>query len=289
ARAGASLLAVSAAADAAMFGGKAARALREFARLRDRLAPLVAEPRPLAERIGAVLDASGLRDALEREGTAEAEGRLENLDELCVAAEEFEAREGNGLLSAFLDSVVLLADVDELAEPRAAVTLMTLHAAKGLEFPVVFLTGLEEGVFPHARSLSDRESLEEERRLAYVGLTRAKRRLFLSYATRRRVGGYGGMLEPSRFLLEMPEDALVGIGGGTWRVSARAAAVPPAPGEEVGDDYPLQVGARVRHARWGEGLLTGIEKDGADFLVTVNFAAAGKRRLALSHAPLEEV
>ncbi|MGH7264724.1 MAG: ATP-dependent helicase, partial [Candidatus Rokuibacteriota bacterium] len=220
AQAGRSLSEASGDPEAAALGGKPARALRDFAALIDRLAGLVAEARPLAERVAAVIDASGLRAALENERTGEAVTRLENLDELCVAAEEFEAREGTGALPAFLDSVSLLSDVDELAEPRAAVTLMTLHSAKGLEFPVVFLTGLEEGVFPHTRSLGDAEDIEEERRLAYVGLTRAKERLFLSYASQRRLGGFGGMHDPSRFLLEMPEDALAPVAGAAWRPPA---------------------------------------------------------------------
>ncbi len=286
---GRSLAAASAEPEVAAVGGKAARALAEFAALRTRLAALVGEARPLAERVAAVIDASGLRGALAREATAEAVGRLENLDEVCVAAEEFEARTGSGAVTAFLDSVALISDVDELTEPRAAVTLMTLHSAKGLEFPVVFLTGLEEGVFPHTRSLGDAEDLEEERRLAYVGLTRAKERLFLSYACQRRLGALGGMHDPSRFLLEMPPDALVPIGGPSARSAAAAAAVRQGPVPAAADeDYPLRVGTRVRHGRWGEGLVVGIERAGDDFLVTVNFAAVGRKRLALKYAHLEE-
>jgi DNA helicase-2/ATP-dependent DNA helicase PcrA len=291
AAAGASLLVVATGPAAAEIGGRAGRVLREFAALRARLAALVAEPRSLAERISAVIDAAGLREALRLEATAEAEGRLENLDELGVAASEFEVREASGDLAAFLDSIALISDVDELAQPRAAVTLMTLHSAKGLEFPVVFLTGLEEGVFPHGRALDDPEGIEEERRLAYVGLTRAKARLYLSYAVQRRLGAFAGMREPSRFLGEMPADALVPVGGPTRRAApwTSSPAAEAALAAEHDDDYPLRVGARVRHPRWGEGLIVGIQRDGADFLVTVNFAAVGRKRLAIQYAHLEEL
>jgi DNA helicase-2/ATP-dependent DNA helicase PcrA len=214
-----------------------------------------------------------------------------------VAAEEFVARPEGGDLGAFLDSIALIADVDELEDVRAVVTLMTLHSAKGLEFPVVFLTGLEEGVFPHGRALEDEEGIEEERRLAYVGLTRAKEQLFLSYAAERRLGGYAGLREPSRFLLEMPAAAVASVGGrrrdpGPGRPPAwpgRVAEPGPDPGPDPADDYPLRVGARVRHADWGDGILTGIQKDGEDVVVTVNFASVGRKRLLLKYAPLEEV
>ena len=282
---------------AAEFGGRAGRALGEFGRVVGQLASVVAAPGPLGERVAAVIDGAGLREALRREATAEAESRLENLDELVVAAEEFAARPEGGDLGAFLDSVALIADVDELQEARTVVTLMTLHSAKGLEFPVVFLTGLEEGVFPHGRALDDEEGIEEERRLAYVGLTRAKERLFLSYAAERRLGGYAGVREPSRFLLEMPTEAVVPIGGrrgesGSGRPPAwpgRVAEPGPDPGPDPADEYPFRVGARVRHADWGDGILTGIQKDGEDVVVTVNFASVGRKRLLLKYAPLEEV
>ena len=245
---------------------------------------MVATPAPLGQRVAAVLDGAGLREALRREGTAEAESRLENLDELVVAAEEFAARPEGGDLGGFLDSVALIADVDELQEARPAVTLMTLHSAKGLEFPAVFLTGLEEGVFPHGRALDDEEGIEEERRLAYVGLTRAKERLFLSYAAERRLGGYAGLREPSRFLLEMPGEAVVPIGGRRAGRRARSAAAWPGrvsepgpdPGPDPADEYPLRVGARVRHAELGRRHPHRDPKDGEDVV--------GHRELRLGRA-----
>jgi DNA helicase II / ATP-dependent DNA helicase PcrA len=293
--AGAPLLATAARA-AEDLGGRGGRGLAEFARLRVRLTAVAAAPGPLGGRVAAVIDGAGLREPLRREGTAEAESRLENLDELVVAAEEFAARPEGGDLADFLDSVALISDVDELQEARAAVTLMTLHSAKGLEFPAVFLTGLEEGVFPHGRALDDEEGVEEERRLAYVGLTRAKERLFLSYATERRLGGYAGLREPSRFLLEMPPAAVVPVGGrrgpaGSGRIPwpGRVAEPEADPGPDPADEYPLRVGTRVRHADWGDGILTGVQKDGQDVVVTVNFLSVGRKRLLLKYAPLEEV
>jgi DNA helicase-2/ATP-dependent DNA helicase PcrA len=163
---------------------------------------------------------------------------------------------------------------------------MTLHSAKGLEFPVVFLTGLEEGVFPHSRSMQEPEELEEERRLCYVGITRAQERLMLSYALHRRIQGYG-VAEPSRFLLEIPEDQL-------HLINARRpepVQVPPSgvSEPEPDDDFPFRLGAKLRHARWGEGLLVGIQREGADVIATVHFASVGRKRLSLQYAHLEEI
>jgi DNA helicase-2/ATP-dependent DNA helicase PcrA len=270
-------------------GGKARRALEEFARLIARLAASRASA-TLPALIDEVLADSGYRDALKAERTAEADTRLENLEELIAASEEFiVAREVEGTpatLEAFLDGVSLVADTDELDSEAAGVTLMTLHSAKGLEFPVVFLTGLEEGVFPHSRSMGDREELEEERRLCYVGLTRARTRLFLSHALHRRIQGYG-VGEPSRFLLEIPEEEVVLLNSRASAPRMPATAAPePA---EVDPDLPFRVGARLRHVRWGEGLLVGIQREGEDVIVTVHFASVGRKRLSLQYAHLEEI
>jgi DNA helicase-2/ATP-dependent DNA helicase PcrA len=179
--------------------------------------------------------------------------------------------------------------VDSLDDTDEGVTLMTLHSAKGLEFPAVFLTGMEEGVFPHSRSMDDPEELEEERRLFYVGVTRAEQRLWLSYALHRRIQGYG-VGEPSRFLLEVPEAQLVLL-----NASRSSATVPRAPTAAslhaaVEDpDLPFRVGAKLRHARWGEGLLVGIQREGSDVIATVHFASVGRKRLSLQYAHLEEL
>jgi ATP-dependent DNA helicase UvrD/PcrA len=270
--------------------GKPRRALEEFARLIARLAE-----RRTALTVPALIDevcaASGYRDALKAERTAEAEARLENLEELVAASEEFIAtQQAQGIepvaLEAFLDSIALVADTDEIDAASGGVTLMTLHSAKGLEFPVVFLTGLEEGVFPHSRSMLEPEELEEERRLCYVGITRAQERLFLSYALHRRIQGYG-VAEPSRFLLEIPEEQLQLLNARRPEPVVDAMSAPA--GAEAGDDFPLRLGAKLRHARWGEGLLVGMEREGSDVIATVHFASVGRKRLSLQYAHLEEI
>jgi DNA helicase-2/ATP-dependent DNA helicase PcrA len=288
ARAGRGLLAVAAEPPAAVTG-KARRSLEEFSAL----------IRGLAEARGAMtvpafidhlLTTSGYRDALRVERTPEAEARLENLEELIAAAEDYTHADASPTLEGFLDGVALVADIDEFKDEGARVTMMTLHSAKGLEFPAVFLTGMEEGVFPHARSMNDEEEIEEERRLCYVGVTRARERLYLSYALHRRIHGYG-VGEPSRFLREMPESQLVSLN--TRREAppgwAQDAAAYAAAAETVGEDLPFRVGARVRHARFGEGLVVGIERDGSDYVVTVGFASVGRKRLSVQYAHLEEM
>ncbi|HET9491538.1 MAG TPA: UvrD-helicase domain-containing protein [Methylomirabilota bacterium] len=283
ARAGAPLLA--AAADPPLdVRGRARKALEDFAALFPRLAAQQGVLPPPAF-IDLVLDLSGYRDALKQERSPEAEARLENLEELVAAAEDYTVAQAEPTLAGFLDGIALMTDVDEWDHSQSRVTLMTLHAAKGLEFPVVFLTGMEEGVFPHARSLNEPEEIEEERRLCYVGITRARERLYLTWALHRRIHGYG-VGEPSRFLREMPEAELTAL-------NARPEPGPPAslaePSASLDDDLPMRVGAKVRHARWGEGMVVGVEKEGSDVIVTVRFASVGRKRLSLQYAHLEEL
>jgi DNA helicase-2/ATP-dependent DNA helicase PcrA len=286
AREGKPLLAMAAAPPADLTG-KPRRGLEEFAALIARLSAERAAT-PLPAFIDQVLAGSGYREDLKQERSSEAEARLENLEELIAAAEDHVQTQENATLEGFLDGVALVSDIDELPEGTRGVTLMTLHSAKGLEFPRVFLTGMEEGVFPHARSMGSVDEIEEERRLCYVGVTRAKERLALSYALHRRIQGYG-VGEPSRFLLEMPEEHLVLLGAG-GRAAAQRELEPEAPKFEAGDDdLPLKVGAHVRHGRWGEGLVVGVERSGDDTLVTVRFASVGRKQLSLQYAQLEEL
>jgi DNA helicase-2/ATP-dependent DNA helicase PcrA len=260
----------------------ARRTLRGFADLlRDLQAR--AQVARAAELVEEVLERSGLRASLEEEGTEDAQARLENVRELVTVAQEYEASTGDASLEGFLEHLALVTDADTYDEKADRVALMTLHAAKGLEFRAVFLCGLEEGVFPHVRCLDDPRQLEEERRLAYVGITRAKERLLLTYAQLRTLFGRTTANVPSRFLDELPEDVLERVPPGPkpWEVAA------PSPrGTEA---VRLSAGDAVHHRHFGTGRVLEVEGEGEAAVATVHFPGVGTKRLALSYAPLRRV
>ncbi|HYO41681.1 MAG TPA: UvrD-helicase domain-containing protein [Candidatus Limnocylindrales bacterium] len=236
------ILAIEAAGKGEVEGltGRARTAIGEFyavvARLRRRIGVL-----PLPELLDEVLEQSGYR-AMLADGSEEGEDRWANLLELRAVTTRYDDLSPEDALDRLLEETALVADQDSYEGEKDAVTLITLHAAKGLEFPVVFIAGLEEGVFPHNRALDDERELEEERRLAYVGITRAKRRLFLSHAWRRATWGGGGMSIPSRFLMEIPPDLMVG---------------PQLRGGDLGADLDPDVVFRERGSRLGAGIRAG--------------------------------
>jgi len=234
------------------------------------------------ELLERVLEKSGYLESLEAERTVEAQGRIENLLELVGVAREYQERADEPGLSEFLQQISLYSDQDDLSDERSLVSLMTLHNAKGLEFRAVFLIGMEEGVFPHSRSLEE-QGLEEERRLAYVGLTRAKERLTLTHAASRSLWGARGYNLPSRFLDELPQEEIE-----RERLRPASWSGYGAPTVAVRRSLPdLSTGDSVRHSTLGEGVVTRIEADGT---VTVRFAEDGvERRLMLDYAPLEKV
>jgi DNA helicase-2/ATP-dependent DNA helicase PcrA len=260
---------------------------------------------PVAGVVRQVLSQSGLIDALKAERTLEAEGRLENLEEFVGVAGEFDRMNPEGRLSDFLQEISLYADIDSLEEGLPVITLMTLHNAKGLEFPVVFITGMEEGLFPHSRSL-DEQRLEEERRLCYVGITRARDRLYLSHARSRTLHGGAGYKLPSRFLREIPDRLVEYRGGSVSSHPARPArglypprseyqsggpSSRPASARAGSSDTPpvagLAPGDKVLHAKFGEGVVLGVEAGG---IVRVFFAEVGEqKRLLLEYAPLRRL
>jgi len=242
--------------------------------------------------------------ALEAERTIEAMGRVENLKELVGVAGEFESSSEGAVvgdeeydtldnlrrLELFLENTALVADIDEWDEGAGAVTLMTLHTAKGLEFPVVFIIGMEDGVFPHMRSLGDPAELEEERRLAYVGITRAMDRLYLTSAWNRMLFGGSSYNPPSRFLQEIPDHLMEKISKRKMRASSPSFSERPSvtgPVKKL-DSSEIAPGDRVRHGKWGLGTVREIIGEGDRAEAEVVFDTQGKKRLLLAWAPLEK-
>jgi len=248
-------------------------------------------PRAVLE---AVLARTGYTAELEAARDIEAQGRLENLAELVGVAGEHET------IEQFLEAVSLVSDQDELTEDDSSVVLMTLHTAKGLEFPTVFIVGLEDGVFPHLRSLGEPDELEEERRLCYVGITRARERLYLSHAWSRSLFGSTQYNPPSRFLKEIPEHLSRMVEGGREARLAergRAGIVESAlrgrgatPARTTGaENLGLRVGDDVMHGKWGEGVVLEVIGEGDKAEGIVRFAGVGEKRLLLAWAPLKKI
>lgn len=281
---------------------KAASAVRAFASVIQE-AQEIAEMGPVTPVLRSLLSGSGYVDMLKAEHSEEALGRLENLQELLNVTAEYDASSDEPSLGGFLESVSLVADVDSLSVEGDAVTLMTLHSAKGLEFPVVFLTGLEEGVFPHSRSLNTDAEVEEERRLCYVGMTRAREELHLVHAHRRSVYGTPNFNRRSRFLEDIPTNLLdtLNAGGyeppvvrsvsqersGTYTVSEpKKMEAPKAPLWRP----PFEIGQRVRHLKFGMGVVVSCNPVKDDVEVTVAFpGVVGVKKLVQKFAKLEAV
>jgi DNA helicase-2/ATP-dependent DNA helicase PcrA len=281
----------------AALGNRGAAALIGFLGLIEKLAR-ESTGLPLYEQIDQVILGSGLIDHFRKDKADRGEARVENLEELVSAARGFDADEiaqggtDEALppLEAFLAHAVLESGEGQADAWEDCVQMMTLHTAKGLEFPVVFLCGLEEGLFPHQRSVEDLESLEEERRLAYVGTTRAMKQLYLTYAEKRVLHGMERYGTPSRFIDEIPAELVeevrpkaqvsrpVAGGGGIFRAPA---AESPGPG--------MKLGTRVRHGKFGDGIILNIEGQGAQARIQVNFEQQGAKWLMLSYANLEIV
>jgi DNA helicase-2/ATP-dependent DNA helicase PcrA len=243
----------------------------------------------LLDLFDAVVRGSGYRQYLA--GLVDGEDRWENILELRGVAEEYRELPPREGLTAFLEGVALVSDVDDLEEKMDTVTLITLHQAKGLEFPVVFIVGMEDGILPHFRSIDDPEQLEEERRLCYVGITRAQRRVYLVRAFRRRFMGSSTVNQPSRFFQDIPSRLL--NDGGNWEGEDRQMEVPATTwsheGEPAYDAPELKPGDHVMHGQFGEGVVVSCQLVKHDAEVVVAFDGAGVKRLLLSFARLEKM
>jgi len=301
--------------------------LRAFDRMMGELRELASSGSGPAEVLGAVLDRTGYLAELRASDDPQDASRVENLAELHAVATEFEQDEPDGDLADFLERVSLVADSDQIPSAddgdgapkvdQGVVTLMTLHTAKGLEFPVVFVTGLEDGTFPHVRSLADPDQLAEERRLAYVGLTRARQRLYLSRAAVRTSWGMPNEFPASRFLDDLPEELMdwrrressmavlragagygSGYGSGYGGSTPKKRPVPPSPDgpkfgsatpRAVGDVPSLAVGDKVTHDSYGLGTVVAVEGAGPNAVAKIDFGTDGTKRLLLRYSPVTKL
>ena len=271
--------------EAAGVTAAACRAIRGFHATMESLMAL-SQDLPVDELLERVLEKAGILEAYEAERTIEARGRIENLQELVGVAREFRLENADATLATFLQDISLVSDQDTIRDDRGLVTLMTLHNAKGLEFRAVFAIGMEEGVFPHVRAIEE-QGVEEERRLAYVGMTRAMERLTLTHTMSRSLWGRRSYNLASRFLDELPSEVeRERLRPSSWSgYGSPASAAPTEPRGNAG--LVLSTGDAVRHASLGEGIVTAVEPGG---VVTVRFPDDGsERRLMVEYAPLEKI
>ena len=277
--------------------GKTKEKLEEFGIL---IFTLVSEMenRTVLDILESILDRTGYLAQLEESTDPQDQARAENIGELLSVAKDFQDTNPSGTVEDFLEQVALVNDVDSFEQEEAKVTLMTLHAAKGLEFPIVFLCGLEEGLFPHSRTLMNPEEIEEERRLAYVGITRAEKELYISNATTRTVFGRTSSYLPSRFIDEIPEELVDGLRAKRkvpddikrhvpqhMSVTSRPVTKPIVRNEVIAD---WKVGDTAIHSKWGNGKVINVTGEGAAMKLTIEFPTQGVRVVMAKFAPVKK-
>ena len=273
-----------------LLSARAINSLEEFIRLIKKMS-LTASELTLDEQVDGIIKLSGLINHFKKEKGEKGLARIENLEELVKAASEFEVGDDEELkemntMQAFLAHAALESGETQAGDKSNCVHLMTLHSAKGLEFPSIYLVGMEEGLFPHQRSSNDLKQLEEERRLCYVGITRAKKTLTLTYTQHRRLHGSDYYPQPSRFINEIPAELLceIRLGGSVTESLFRNEETKPS-----GKDGQLTLGQRVSHAKFGEGVILNLEGNGSHMRIQVNFEKAGSKWLVASYANLQSV
>jgi DNA helicase-2/ATP-dependent DNA helicase PcrA len=260
--------------------GRATKSINKLAKIIQNLQEKITDL-SASEILDKIMEDSGYIDELKQQGTEEADTRIENIQELYSAVVQFQEENEETNLQEFLASASLASDLDNLQEGQEKVSLMTLHSAKGLEFPIVFLVGLEQGIFPHNRSLNDPIALEEERRLCYVGVTRAKEQLFLTYAKERYVWGNKEPKVASQFLQELPPELL------TSNLKPKKTPKVVAMEKTVSDQRKWQVGDRVLHSTFGEGEVTHILGAGKKMNLAVKFSGLGQKIIDPRTAPMQ--
>ncbi len=273
-----------------ILSARAAKALQQFLTLIGELREKVWNADTLYEQVETVIQGSGLINQYRSSDRDKMQSRLENLEELITAARQYQPEHDEGsLLNSFLAHAALEAGEEQADAHQACVQLMTLHSAKGLEFPLVFMCGLEEGLFPHQMAIAEHKHVEEERRLCYVGMTRAMKKLVLSYAQTRRFHGREAMSPPSRFIKEIPEEFLSPVRIAKSQKSGGYRTVNHFPDNPVQAAYPFKLGTRVRHEKFSEGTVLAFEGQGEHARVQVNFDRYGTKWLVLAYARLTAV
>jgi DNA helicase-2/ATP-dependent DNA helicase PcrA len=268
-------------------GGRAAKATNQFAQMIKSFQSQI-DILSASEMLDQVMKASGYLDELQAKGTEEADNRLANIAELYNAVLQFQEDNEDTSLTGFLSNASLASDLDNLQEEQDKVSLMTLHSAKGLEFPVVFLVGLEQGICPHVRSLNDPLALEEERRLCYVGITRAQEQLFLTYARERFVWGSRESKVPSQFLQELPPELISTNVKFTNKKQVAKTNLDPTQ-KRVNGDLNYAVGDRVNHSNFGEGTVTHILGAGRKANLAVKFEGIGQKIIDPRISPMSRL
>lgn len=277
------------------FKGSRGQGVEAFYNILKKLEALVVAD-STSEVIKKTLEISGYLEALKNEKTDEAEDRIENLKELITAAEEYEERAGDKSIAGFLDHAALISDADAISDIDGSVSLMTLHISKGLEFPVVFMTGMEGRIFPHIKSIDSEKEMEEERRLCYVGITRAKERLFLTNAESRRIYGQEMYNPPSEFIEDIPRELMSYVAEARRQMTEDRRLVADSRGENnsltpqlTNSVTPFPVGSKVIHPQFGNGIILQKEGRGENSKLTIFFRNSGKKKLALKYADLRSV
>ena len=273
------------------FSGRARNALREFVILIEQIAAKLATEPSLKKALETVVHDTGLYAALETEGSEQAEARRENLDELINAGSyiDLSTDPDSDRIMDFLADAALDAGDGQAEEGSDSIQLMTLHSAKGLEFPNVYIVGMEEGLFPTQRAIESPDKLEEERRLAYVGMTRAERELTLCFAERRRFQGQENYPQPSRFIHEIPEELTEAVRPMVYSGISKMRRQSPAMNSSASPAAPYKLGDSVRHPKFGEGCVMALEGHGEHLRAQIHFAEAGEKWLVLAYAKLEKI
>lgn len=276
--------------------GRTVSSVQKFGKLIEKLVEMSGNS-SVPDLVAYILDETGYTQELQNSDDPQDASRLENLEEFLSVAQEFDKNNEDRSLASFLEGITLVSDIDSVEEGEKAVIIMTLHSAKGLEFPVVFMVGMEQGIFPHLQSMDEQEDLEEERRLCYVGITRAREKLYLTYARERMLYGRCQCNAVSDFLEEIPARCIDGMDKAenkrhvpiVQKIVEREPVLTRKEEKVISSGDEMRVGKKVIHNKWGQGLIVSVEKKQDDYEITVAFDRMGIKKLSAKYAPIQIV